>query len=109
MKKDRKQEYLKKFFELQAQKELYNFAIHRYQLLKNERMIKRYSMRIENEVMFELEKLVKENEDIAFDIDYPKESENFPMTEFATRRATLKCLGKAMSIDELVRWSVAED
>lgn len=109
MKKDRKKEYLKKFFELQAQKELYQFAINRYSLLRNERMVKRYTMRIENEVIFELEKLIKENEDIAFGIDYQKESENYAMTEVATRRATLKFLGKAMTIDELVRWSVAED
>ena len=109
MKKDRKKEYLKRFFELQAQKELYQFAINRYSLLKNERMVKRYTMRIENEVIFELEKLIKENEDIAFGIDYQKESENYPMTEVATRRATLKYLGKAMNINELVKWSVAED
>lgn len=109
MKKDRKKEYLKKFFELQARKELYNFAIHRYQLLRNERMVKRYTMRIENEVIFELEKLVEEYKDIAFGIDYMKESENYPMTKQATRIATLKYLGKAMDVDELVRWSVAED
>lgn len=109
MKKDRKKEYLKKFFELQARKELYQFAINRYSLLKNERMIKRYELRIKNEVLFELEKLIKENEDIAFGIDYQKESENYPMTESATKMATLKYLGKAMNIHELVRWSVAED
>ena len=109
MKKDRKKEYLKIFFELKAQEELYKFAINRYSLLKNERMIKRYSMRIENEVMFELKKLIEENKDIAFEIDYQKESENYPMTEQATKMATLKYLGKAMTIDELVRWSVCED
>lgn len=109
MKKDKKKEYLKRFFELKAQEELYKFAINRYSLLKNERMIKRYSMRIENEVMFELKKLIDENRDIAFEIDYVKESENYPMTEQTTRMATLKYLGKEMTIDELVEWSVCKD
>ena len=109
MKKDRKKEYLKKFFELQAQKELYQFAINRYSLLKNERMVKRYELRIKSEVIFELEKLIEANKDFALNIDYQKESENYPMTEKATRMATLKYLGKAMDIHELVRWSVAED
>ena len=109
MKKDRKKEYLKRFFKLQAQKELYLFAINRYQILRNERMVKRYELRIKNEVLFELEKLIEENKDFALTIDYQKESENYPMTEKATKMATLKYLGKSMDIHKLVKWSNVED
>jgi hypothetical protein len=109
MKKSRRREYLKKFFQLKAEEQIYMFAINRYNLLRDERMVKRYSMRIQNEIFFELENLIKENRDFAFDIDYEKESKKYVMTEKATKIATLKCLGKAMTIDELVRWSVAQD
>jgi hypothetical protein len=86
MKKDRKKEYLKKFFELQAQKELYLFAINRYQLLRNERMVKRYELRIKNEVLFELEKLIEENKGGYTTIAY-----NFDMLVKWTRK--VKALG----------------
>lgn len=105
---NRKKQYLRKLFQLKVERQLYQFAINRYNLKKNDRMVRRYTNRIEN-VDFELEKLVKENEKIAFKINYEKESENYAMTELSTRRATLKFLGKEMGINELVKWSIGED